>query len=359
LIERLLKETAGLILNLDIEVDKARFLSLSHLSPIQAVQTLGNPAVIVIDEAQRLPQASLIVKGWYDAHIANQLILLGSSSLNLLAQSAEPLTGRNEKIQLPPLLFIEILQHQPWYHKDSSSEILRQSFSPQLQSLYFQQMVFGSYPEVVITSEKERYLLNLVSDYLLKDVLQSSLIRSPETVRKLLMLLAYQVGSEVSVNELAGNLQVSRPTIERYLELLEQTFVIFRLPAFSTNQRKEIAKSSKIFFWDTGVRNALLKELSVSEYRSDMGALWENWVVSELAKWNLLKGQPYNLYFWRTTNGSEVDLIIKGTDFFRAYEIKWTKLKSPHHPSFTQRYGIEVEGITRDNFISHSPFASL
>jgi predicted AAA+ superfamily ATPase len=104
---------------------------------------------------------------------------------------------------------------------------------------------------------------------------------------------------------------------------------------------------------------ALLKELSASEYRSDMGALWENWVVSELAKWNLLKGQPYNLYFWRTTNGSEVDLIIKGTDFFRAYEIKWTKLKSPHHPSFTQRYGIEVEGITRDNFISHSPFASL
>lgn len=351
LIERLLKETSGIILNLDIEVDKARFLSLSQLPPMQAVQALGNPAVIVIDEAQRLPQASLIVKGWYDAHIPNKLILLGSSSLNLLAQSSEPLTGRNEKIQLPPLLFTEILQHQSWYPKDSS-EILRQSFSSQFQSLYLQQMVYGSYPEVVITAEKERYLLNLVSDYLLKDVLQSNLVRSPETVRKLLLLLAYQIGSEVSVNELAGNLRVSRPTIERYLELLEQTFVIFRLPAFSTNQRKEIAKGSKIFFWDTGVRNALLKELSVSEYRSDMGALWENWVVSEFSKWNLLKGQPYNLYFWRTTNGSEVDLILKGTDFFRAYEIKWTKLKSPHHPSFTQRYGIEVEGITRDNFIS-------
>jgi hypothetical protein len=131
----------------------------------------------------------------------------------------------------------------------------------------------------------------------------------------------------VSVNELSNNLGISRATIERYLELLEQTFVIFRLPAFSTNQRKEISKNQKIYFWDTGIRNALLKEFSLNPLRSDIGQLWENWVMSEFAKHNLLTGQKRNLYFWRSRAHSEVDLVVKEGEKISAYEIKWKKQK--------------------------------
>lgn len=351
LIEHILKKENGQIFNLDIEVDKARILTASTLPPENAIRSLGSPKLLIIDEAQRLPEIGRIVKGWYDVHLPHKIILLGSSSLNLLDQTAESLTGRNEKIFLPPLVLSEILQNQPWYSPEVTTENLKLNFTPQIQSILIQQIVYGSYPEIVITQDQERYLLNLVSDYLLKDVLQSGLVKSPEPIRKLLLLLAYQVGSEVSVNELASNLQLSRQTIERYLELLERTFVIFRLPAFSTNQRKEIAKKTKIFFWDTGVRNALLKDFSFLEYRADLGKLWENWVVAEFAKWNLLSGQLHNLYFWRTRNGSEIDLIIKGTDIFRAYEIKWSKQKARSKHSFTNRYHIMVEAITKNNIV--------
>jgi len=190
--------------------------------------------------------------------------------------------------------------------------------SNQLASLIQEQIIYGSYPEAVVTDQKQQYLLNLVSDYLLKDVFQSSLIKSPETVKKLLTLLAYQVGSEVSLTELANNLQISRVTVEKYIDILERSFVIFRLPAFSNNLRKEIVKSTKIFFWDTGVRNALLKDFNFSNMRNDIGLLWENWVIAEFAKKNLLEGQPNNLYFWRTMSGSEVDLVIKGSNTFQS-----------------------------------------
>lgn len=354
LVERLLKEKGGVILNFDIEVDKARFLAISSLPPPEAIKSIGNPSLLVIDEAQRLPDVGRIIKGWYDAQVQTKIILLGSSSLNLLDQSAESLTGRNEKIYLPPLLFTELLQNQSWFSSNFTSDILKTNFLPQIQSLLLQQIVYGSYPEAVTTDDKERYLLNLTSDYLLKDVLQSGLVRSPETVRKLLMLLAFQIGSEVSVSELASNLQVTRQTVERYLELLERSFVIFRLPPFSANQRKEIVKSTKIFFWDTGVRNALLKEFQMSEYRGDIGAVWENWVIAEVAKRNLLEGQRYNVYFWRTIDGSEVDLVIKGSNLFKAYEIKWARSKTTRIPSlgFTHRYGIDVEVITKETMLN-------
>lgn len=163
------------------------------------------------------------------------------------------------------------------------------------------------------------------------------------------MLLAYQIGSEVSLSELAKTLQLSRVTVEKYIDILERSFVIFRLPAFSNNLRKEITKSTKIYFWDTGVRNALLKDFSFSTMRNDIGLLWENWVIAEFAKRNLLEGQPNNLYFWRTMDGSEVDLIIKGSNSFKAYEIKWSKTRATNARAFANRYNAKVEVISKEN----------
>lgn len=348
LIQQLLREMNGMLINLDIEVDKNRLLALSHLSPDEVVKHLGNASLFIIDEAQRLADVGMIVKGWYDSHVHFKIILLGSSSLNLLDQSAESVTGRNVKLYLPPLTFNEVLTDQTWYDARTTKEQLKAIWHNQVQTLLLQQMVYGSYPETVVSANKEAYLLNLVSDYLLKDILQLGLVKSPEVIKKLLLLLAHQTGSEVSLSELASNLQIARQTVERYIDLLERTFVIFRLPAYSTNQRKEIAKNTKIFFWDTGVRNGLLKDFNLSEYRGDRGALWENFIVSEIAKQNLLAGQPNNLYFWRTRDGGEIDLIVKGTDEFRAYEIKWSAVKTVAVRSFTNRYGVEVQQINRE-----------
>lgn len=349
LIEPFVREKQGLLLNCDISVDKARLLAASVLPPQDALRLFGNPSLLVIDEAQNLPKIGQVVKGWYDAHVATKIFLLGSSSLNLLDQTAEPLTGRNEKIYLTPLLFSEMLQSQSWYTSQLSKSLLVEKFSSQLQTLLLQQMVYGAYPETATSDDKEKYLLNLTSDYLLRDVLQGGLVKSPETVKKLLQLLAYQAGSEVSVNELASNLQISRRTIERYIELLERSYVIFRVQAFNTNQRKEISKNTKIFFWDTGVRNALLKEFSLASTRSDIGSLFENWVISEIAKQNLIKGDRNTIYFWRKRGGGEVDLVIKGTDMFQAYEIKWSKQAATSSVrSFTDTYNIPIAVLTKN-----------
>jgi len=264
------------------------------------------------------------------------------------------LTGRNVKLFLTPLLFEEIIASQSWYSSVYSQDQLQKQFSGQTKTILLQTLIYGSYPESVTTAEKIQYLTNLVSDYLLKDILQIGLIRSPETIRKLLLLLAHQIGSEVSVNEIANNLRVSRMTVERYLDLLEQTFVIFRLPAFGTNLRKEIVKSNKIFFWDTGIRNALLNEFSLNNFRSDIGQLWENWVIAEFAKKNLQSKNRKNLYFWRSRAGSEVDLVVKQEDAaIKAYEMKWSGKKTASK-AFIKKYGASVELIN-----NNKPFIKL
>lgn len=351
LVKRFLSDKKAFFLNLDIDIEKQRLTAAASLPPVDGLKTFGNPDILVIDEAQRLAETGRIVKGWYDANLPSKFILLGSSSLNLLNQVTESLTGRNEKIFLPPLLFKEILASQSWYSSAFSNEQLWGNFSAPIKELLLQSLIFGNYPEATTTNDKQKFLLNLTADYLLKDVLQIGLIKTPELIKRLLMLLAHQIGSEVSINELANNLNMSRVTIERYLELLEQTFVIFRLPAFSTNPRKEIAKSQKIYFWDTGVRNALLNEFSLNSLRSDIGALWENWVVAEFAKINLLNDQRQNLYFWRSRAGSEVDLVIKENEKLSAYEIKWQKQSLSFQKAFASSYNTRVELINNDNFL--------
>ena len=340
LVKQILAGKECVFFNLDIEVDKQRIQSISSLPPIDALKSLGNPNYIVIDEAQRLTDTGRIVKGWFDAHIPVKVILLGSSSLNLLNQSAESLTGRNEKLFLPPLLFREIAENQSWYSTALSDSLIIESFPTQIQELLIQSMVFGSYPEASTTTHKTRYLL--------KDILQLGLVKTPDIIKRLLMLLAHQIGSEASISELANGLNISRQTVERYLALLEQTYVIFRLPAFSTNARKEINKSHKIYFWDTGIRNALLNDFSLNPMRSDIGTLWENWVIAEFAKQNLLQGQRQNLYFWRSRNSGEVDLVINKDEQISAFEIKWKK-QIINKRSFTTKYGVAVQLIDSSN----------
>lgn len=351
LVEHVLAGEPATHLNFDIEVDKARFLAAAALAPSDGLRSLGNPAVLVIDEAQRLPETSRIIKGWYDARLPAKFLLLGSSSLDLLDQTAESLTGRNRKLVLPPLLLNETLTTQSWVGTAAVPAHLCHHFAPQLRAFLLQRLNFGSYPEVVTSDNPTRLLRELSSDYLWKDVLQTGLVKTPDLIKRLLLLLAHQAGSEVSVNELATQLQMARPTVERYLHLLEQTFVIFRLPSFSTNPRKEIAKSQKVFFWDTGIRNALLNTFSTDEFRPDIGGLWESWVIAEVAKRNALLGSPAELFFWRSRAQSEVDLVVKQGNDLRAFEIKW----SPRRVSgraFRDAYGVEVEHIRPDN-----PFA--
>ncbi len=351
LVEHVLAGQPALFLNFDVEVDKARFQAAAALSPSDGLRSLGNPPVLVIDEAQRLPETSRIIKGWHDARLPAKFLLLGSSSLDLLDQAAESLTGRNRKLVLPPLLFSETLGTQAWADADSAPGHLRQYFAPQLRAFLMQRLSFGSYPEIVTSDQPTRLLRELSSDYLWKDVLQTGLVKTPDLIKRLLLLLAHQAGSEVSVNELATQLQMARATVDRYLGLLEHTFVIFRLPSFSTNPRKEIAKSQKVFFWDTGIRNALLNTFSTEEFRPDIGALWESWVIAEVAKRNALLGSPAELFFWRTRAQSEVDLVVKQGNGLQAFEIKW----SPRRVSgraFRDAYGVEVQPIRSDN-----PFA--
>ncbi len=339
LVEHLLSGEKTAFLNLDIEVDKQRLLAISALDPKAMMKALAEPKFLVIDEAQRLPEVGRIVKGVYDAKVPIKVILSGSSSLDLLNQTAESLTGRNEKLFLPPLVFQEIIAAQSWYSDAFGSNELQDKFQRQLHAVLLENIIFGSYPEVVSSAEKEKIILSLASDYLFKDILQLGLIKTPNLIKNLLMLLSHQVGSEVSVNELSISLGIARPTVERYLDLLEQTYVIFRLPAYSTNPRKEITKSNKIYFWDTGIRNALINEFSVNEQRSDIGALWENWAVAELAKQNLLSGQRKNLYFWRSRAGGEVDLVMREDGKLEAFEIKW-KRKRTASKLFEMSYGV-------------------
>ncbi len=349
-------QNLSLMLNFDIEIDKLRFLSASKMAPRDAWVSFGQPEILILDEAQRLPDASRIVKGWYDAELPLRVIMLGSSSLELLSQSTESLTGRNEKVWLPPLIFEETLEAQAWYTRSYTHDTLRETFAGPLHAFLVERMVYGSYPEVVTTDQRGPLLRNLAADYLWKDILQTGLVKTPDQIKRLLMLLAYQVGSEVSVNELATQLQMARATVDRYIDLLEQCFVIFRLPAYSTNPRKEISKSRKIYFWDTGIRNALLNQFSTDELRPDIGRLWENWVIAEIAKRNLLEGIPCELFFWRTRHQSEVDLVVNTGTGLKAFEIKWRR-KSKTCRAFVDTYGVVPALLDSTNpFVTENVF---
>lgn len=298
-----------------------------HLRPnLDALRTfLGANQLIAIDEAQRVPEIGLVLKIIADEFPQHQVIATGSSSFELAGQVGEPLTGRATHFRLLPISIGEL--------------IAAQQFAPDF-SAFETRMVYGSYPNVIGMNEATAidFLENLRVDYLYKDILAFEQLRKADLVQNLLKLLALQLGSEVSMNELATQLGVNRSTIERYLNLLEQTFVIFRVRALSRNPRKEIAKSFKVYFYDLGVRNAVINQFNGLNSRTDAGALWENFCIAERIKTHFAQRRGAEYYFWRTYTQHEVDWVEPKQATFSAYEFKLGAGKASGLRAFVEAY---------------------
>jgi len=298
--------------------------------------------LLFIDEAQRIPDIGINLKIIADQLSHIRVIVTGSSSLDLAGQVREPLTGRTWTFILYPV---------------AQCELAKQFSSFDLRYQLEERLVYGSYPALfTLVGERIRrdYLNEILSSYLYKDILTLGNIRNSDKLRSLLKLLAYQVGQQVSLTELGTQLQMSKNTVASYIDLLEQTFVIFRLKGFSRNLRKEMTKLDKIYFWDVGIRNALLEDLRFPQYRNDMGALWENFVVAERMKYLRYVYGIGSLYFWRTHTGAEIDLIEEREGHLIGYECKWGKAKPRPPQSFTEAYPqATFATISPDNFTDY------
>lgn len=301
-------------------------------------QITGNHKIVVIDEAQKIDQIGSILKLYADYSKDIQVIASGSSAFELRNTLNEPLTGRKFEYKLFPLSFIEMANHT--------------SLLEEIRNLP-QRLTYGYYPEIVTHPQDAERLLRFLSDsYLYKDIFLFKGLKKPEKILELLKLLAWQIGSEVNYNELAKTLKLDNQTIESYIEMLEQVFVIYKLPAYHTNHRSELKKSKKIYFNDLGIRNALINDFRPIEIRNDAGALFENFVINELRKQNEYKQLFANFYFWRNTEQREIDLVIEKNNVIRTFEIKWNPIKKAKlTKSFTNIYGETIfHIINQENF---------
>lgn len=324
-----------LLLNGD-EIQTIEFLSSPNLDFLKSF--IGNSKVIVIDEAQRIPNIGLTIKLIIDHFLGIQLIITGSSSLELASSVHEPLTGRKWEFQMYPISWQELVSWQ------GLAKAL-----PKLENF----MIFGSYPEILTHSGQEIPLLqNLSSSYLYKDLLNFQGIRRPELLHKLLQALAWQVGSEVSFNELSRTIQADKATVSSYIDLLEKAFILFRLNPFSRNLRSEISSSRKVFFIDNGLRNSIIGNYSALINRNDVGQLWENYLISERQKLLNYHGFYGKTYFWRTNRGQEIDYIEEIDGKIYAFEFKWNpKSKSKFSKSFLEAYQPSLtQTIHKENF---------
>jgi len=339
LIQRILESHQGQLLNMDFEIDRKQIIAAAKKDTNEITKMFGAKSLLVIDEAQRLKDIGRIVKGWYDKEVDIKIILLSSSSASLVDIAASELVGRNEKLWLTPLLFHETLESQKWFNPSDSSREIHELFSDQIEALLIQRIVFGSYPEAYLSSDPRSYLMNLTGDYLLKDMFTSSAVRSPEDVRRLLIELAKEIGNTIAVSQLATRTKLSRQTVSRYLELLAGISVIFSIPSYATDPTKELSNSHKYYFWDTGVRNEIQREWTVSENRSDIDALWENWMMAEIAKLRLTHLRHEDLFFWQSRNGSTTDLIIKQGDTLHPFDFRFNPISATPSQAFENTYG--------------------
>jgi predicted AAA+ superfamily ATPase len=301
-------------------------------------QIAGDHKIVVIDEAQKIDGIGSVLKLFADYCKDIQVIASGSSAFELRNSLNEPLTGRKFEFSLFPLSFQEMVHHT------SLLEELRQ---------LPQRLIFGYYPEIVMhTQEAERRLRFLSESYLYKDIFLFKGLKKPEKMLELLKLLAWQIGSEVNYNELSKNLKLDNQTVESYIEMLVQAFVIYKLPAYHSNHRTELKKSKKIYFNDLGIRNALINDFRPIEIRNDAGALFENFIINELRKQNEYKQIHANFYFWRNIDQREIDLILEKNGVLKTVEIKWNKSKTARlTKSFTNLYGeTKFSVINQDNF---------
>lgn len=293
---------------------------------------------LFIDEAQRVRNIGLTLKMIGDLKLQTQVIVTGSSSLDLADEVNEPATGRLLNYNLFPF---------------SLSELAQATSRLDEQRLLEARMIYGLYPEVVNDPAAAREtLVNLTNNYLYKDLLAFRGIKKPDVIMNLVRALALQVGSEVSYNELSGLIGVDKVTVENYINLLEKCFIVFRLNSFSRNLRNEIKKGKKIYFLDNGIRNAVLSNFAPLEMRNDTGALWENLMISERIKRNAYCGSYAHLYFWRTHDHKEIDLIEDMDGRLTAYEFKWNDRKRASVPRiFAENYpNFSYQEINRDSF---------
>lgn len=303
---------------------------------------VGEPDILVIDEAQRIENIGLTLKILFDNNPAMQIIATGSSSFDLANKINEPLTGRSIEFILYPLSIAETAHH------GIQAERYRDDI-----------LLYGSYPAILSAAGQQRKILlsTLTNQYLYKDIITLEDIRKPAVIHKLLQLLAYQVGSEVSLQELANSLDISKHTVERYLDLLQKAFVIVSLGAYNRNLRNEVAKSRKIYFYDLGVRNALINNFNSLDVRPDVGALWENFLIIERMKHNHYHQILGNCYFWRNYSQQEIDFVEDRDGNLYAFEFKWKERKRTKIPkSFAEAYPKhDFSVVTRENWLSFLP----
>ena len=298
---------------------------------------LGENKIVFIDEAQRIDGIGLTLKIITDQFKDVQLFVSGSSSFDLGNKLNEPLTGRKWEYELFPISWEEFEQKEGFVKSEQQIE---------------NRLLFGFYPEVLNNKGKERETLkNLVSSYLYRDILSFSEIRKPEILDNLLLALALQVGSEINYNELAQTIGVNKITIQKYIDILEKGYIIFRLNSFSRNLRNEIKRNRKIYFYDNGIRNMIIGNFNPLKLRTDVGALWENFLISERKKQNIYKETFARMYFWRTKQQQEIDFVEEKDGKIYGFEFKWkikSKIKLPK--TFTTTYNAETKIIDRKNF---------
>ncbi|AWO00212.1 ATPase [Chitinophaga alhagiae] len=298
---------------------------LTNTTAAKLKSVIGNTEIVFVDEAQRIPNIGLTLKLFTDQLKNVQVIATGSSAFELSSHVNEPLTGRKYEFMLYPLSFSEMVQHHGLLEE---------------KRLIEHRMVYGYYPEIVSKPGEERELLKLLAgSYLYKDLLMLDQIKKPLLLEKLLKALALQVGSEISYQEISQTIGSDYKTVDKYIDLLEKAFVVFRLPAFSRNVRNEIKKGKKVYFYDCGIRNAIINNFKPVNVRIDTGALWENFLIAERMKYLHYRNIDTTFYFWRTTQQQEIDLIEEETDRLRAYEFKWSKTEKVRFPqTFTDHY---------------------
>ncbi len=302
-------------------------------------QVIGSAKLLIIDEAQRIENAGLSLKLITDNFPDVQLVVTGSSSLELRSEINEPLTGRKFEYQMFPLSYTELVDHFGYAEAMGQLE---------------QRLIFGMYPEIVTKPEQAELLLrNLSESYLYKDLFSLGVIRKPDLLEKLVQALAWQIGNEVSFNELSKILQVSVSTVINYIDLLEKAYVVFRLKPYRKNLRTEISSSRKIYFYDTGIRNAVIDNFKLLDFRPDAGALWENFIIVERMKVNSYAERFRRNYFWRTRGQQEIDYVEDTGGKLYAYEIKWnpkSKVKFPK--KFLEAYPeSETLNVTPENMM--------
>ncbi len=319
-----LRQQGGKILSLNCD-DLDDVLLIEEKSTTELRALLSPYDMVFIDEAQRVKNIGLTLKKIGDLKLSTSIIVTGSSSLDLAGEVNEPATGRLIEFHLFPF---------------SLTELANNTSEREEQRMLEQRLIYGMYPEVVtFPGDAKRTLMTLTNNYLYKDLFSYKGLKKPDILQKLVRALALQLGNEVSYNELSNLLGIDKETVENYINLLEKCFVVFRLDSFSRNLRNEIKKGKKIYFYDNGVRNAVLSNFAPADLRNDMGALWENLMVSERVKRNAYQGSYAQLYFWRTHDQKEIDLIEEEDGMLRTYEFKWNgKVKAKQPTTFVAAY---------------------